>query len=637
VALSKKQKMLLSKSIVNDVRSQNPPGRFLQKDSKTEMWYDVGDQRAREKTSQALREGAPDIRKVPGAASDPAACVSSAVAVTPGAGTGTGTNDEMPPPPPPPPPPEAKDKEVIESRSSDDNTNDETPSDESSKDTTLATPSSFTTSPLKSSSSSASNTQKPRGDVSTPSFDSASNKENHEPHGFPSTHPTGQTPTPYPPLTTTSSFTTSPLKSSSSSSTSSFTTSPLKSSSSSTSGSAEPGTGTGTGTAGTDGTEELHGQEAMTSVTDSDVLCGRGGATFWHPGNQTYRRLVNLNKGLYITCLKTEKLKISRSIVAAIREQRGRFLEKNKDGMWYDIGDDKKAIEKTSQALREGQPKLRQKIVSSGNNDMMPPPAQQKELQLLQQKELQLLQQKELLHLPPSPLRQGQGNKVCRKRAHNDIAVTNKMKRRSDKESKRRSDKRRSDRAISSEVAAAAMPKGVRRTQLPFALINHPDAVNQSDLLDPRWCSDHGTVCPPILHASRHAPENLKPFGPHYLEPYLHGGEFVVEKNGPDYTPDIYGTSSYTDLVLFLELNHDRKWISGLRDKGTPIYVYVIERDNEDYECFRVCTIGGLDIRWYAKSETSIYPDKCYKATRLQDGELIWELYWERVRTAEAV
>lgn len=62
VTLPKRQKMLLSKSIVNAVRSQHPPGRFLQKDPQTELWYDVGDQRAQEKTSQALREGAPDIR-----------------------------------------------------------------------------------------------------------------------------------------------------------------------------------------------------------------------------------------------------------------------------------------------------------------------------------------------------------------------------------------------------------------------------------------------------------------------------------------------------------------------------------------------------------------------------------------------
>lgn len=108
------------------------------------------------------------------------------------------------------------------------------------------------------------------------------------------------------------------------------------------------------------------GMTGITDPRDTDVLCGRGGAALRHPGNQTYRRLVNLNKGLYITCLKTEKLKISRSIVAAIREQNGRFLEKDAaKGSWFDIGD-KKAIEKTSQALREGQPKLRQKNCRDG-------------------------------------------------------------------------------------------------------------------------------------------------------------------------------------------------------------------------------------------------------------------------------
>lgn len=63
VSLPKKQKMLLAQSIVNAVRSQNPPGRFLQKDvNGNSLWYDVGDKRAQEKTSQALREGAPEIR-----------------------------------------------------------------------------------------------------------------------------------------------------------------------------------------------------------------------------------------------------------------------------------------------------------------------------------------------------------------------------------------------------------------------------------------------------------------------------------------------------------------------------------------------------------------------------------------------
>jgi hypothetical protein len=70
ITLPKRQKMLLSRSIVNAVRSQNPPGRFLQKDNKSNLWFDVGDQRAQEKTSQALREGAPDIRKKVAGAKD---------------------------------------------------------------------------------------------------------------------------------------------------------------------------------------------------------------------------------------------------------------------------------------------------------------------------------------------------------------------------------------------------------------------------------------------------------------------------------------------------------------------------------------------------------------------------------------
>jgi len=79
ITLPKRQKMLLSRSIVNAVRSQNPPGRFLQKEGKTKLWFDVGDQRAQEKTSQALREGAPDIRKKV-AAAKPAATTTKSTA-----------------------------------------------------------------------------------------------------------------------------------------------------------------------------------------------------------------------------------------------------------------------------------------------------------------------------------------------------------------------------------------------------------------------------------------------------------------------------------------------------------------------------------------------------------------------------
>mmetsp|Transcript_7188 Transcript_7188/g.10906 ORF Transcript_7188/g.10906 Transcript_7188/m.10906 type:complete len:308 (+) Transcript_7188:293-1216(+) len=100
---------------------------------------------------------------------------------------------------------------------------------------------------------------------------------------------------------------------------------------------------------------------------EMDVLLGRGGAALRHPGNQNFRHLVLSNKALYITSFKAEKLKISRSIVKAIREQKGRFLERGTESdVWFEVSD-KRAIEKTSQALREGQPKLRQKIEEMNN------------------------------------------------------------------------------------------------------------------------------------------------------------------------------------------------------------------------------------------------------------------------------
>jgi hypothetical protein len=56
-------KPLVALEIIRFWRSQVPPGRFLKLNEKTSLWNDVGDKKAREKTSQALREKAPLIRK----------------------------------------------------------------------------------------------------------------------------------------------------------------------------------------------------------------------------------------------------------------------------------------------------------------------------------------------------------------------------------------------------------------------------------------------------------------------------------------------------------------------------------------------------------------------------------------------
>lgn len=55
---SKSLKVAISKTIVQAMRLADPPARFLAKDVDTNLWYEVGDQKASEKTSQTLREGA---------------------------------------------------------------------------------------------------------------------------------------------------------------------------------------------------------------------------------------------------------------------------------------------------------------------------------------------------------------------------------------------------------------------------------------------------------------------------------------------------------------------------------------------------------------------------------------------------
>lgn len=58
----KLEKAHIAAQIVTKIRNMNPPGRFLKEDGSSGMWYDIGDEKARKKAGQALREDAPDIR-----------------------------------------------------------------------------------------------------------------------------------------------------------------------------------------------------------------------------------------------------------------------------------------------------------------------------------------------------------------------------------------------------------------------------------------------------------------------------------------------------------------------------------------------------------------------------------------------
>jgi hypothetical protein len=58
----KNDKPAISRAIVKLVR--NNGGRFLKKDERDNLYYEIGDAQAREKTSQALRQKAPEMRKL---------------------------------------------------------------------------------------------------------------------------------------------------------------------------------------------------------------------------------------------------------------------------------------------------------------------------------------------------------------------------------------------------------------------------------------------------------------------------------------------------------------------------------------------------------------------------------------------
>lgn len=104
-------------------------------------------------------------------------------------------------------------------------------------------------------------------------------------------------------------------------------------------------------------------------VQPNDVLCGRGGETNHHPGNIRYRSLVKAYQKLYLLAKRRDKPKIAQCIVVSVRGVEGRFLKRaknaNKGSAWVDVGN-VKAREKTSQALREGAPNLRENVAPPG-------------------------------------------------------------------------------------------------------------------------------------------------------------------------------------------------------------------------------------------------------------------------------
>jgi hypothetical protein len=107
----------------------------------------------------------------------------------------------------------------------------------------------------------------------------------------------------------------------------------------------------------------LRGEEDKDEPRQMDVLCGRGGGVNRHMGNRMYRRVVDYNKTIYRQVPKRHRMLVSQSIVQCILNGGGRFLQQRKNG-WVEIPF-RKAVQKTSQALRERADEPRSSIASS--------------------------------------------------------------------------------------------------------------------------------------------------------------------------------------------------------------------------------------------------------------------------------
>ena len=104
---------------------------------------------------------------------------------------------------------------------------------------------------------------------------------------------------------------------------------------------------------------------------EHDVLSGRGNFVNYHAGNEHFRALVREHKVAYVACPKAQKGKFSQLIVDEIKHRNppGRFLKQApKTKLWYDIGE-KKALDKTRQALREGAPEIQKELTGDWAED----------------------------------------------------------------------------------------------------------------------------------------------------------------------------------------------------------------------------------------------------------------------------
>lgn len=297
----KMEKAKIAKRIVSLIRQAIPPGRFLQQSKADGSWNDIGDLKAREKASQALREKAPEARIVFSAAAELLNTKEGRVA-------SSSSSDRKWPPMP----------ETVQDRDT------EVDRDEGPQ-TRSRSPSPYRR---------YHRANQPSYDDDMPTYISAPSASMVEAEHH------------------------SPYASGASASSPYHLQAPCVHE-----GNLSYGMGNPASVHADPAYEVRHlsseYQDPMTRVSSDelnefDVLLGRGAGVNLHPGNLRFRDIVQRHRISYSQAHKLEKASIAQYIVDQVRRCRGRFLVKDTDDddLWIEVDTDR-AREKTSQALRE--------------------------------------------------------------------------------------------------------------------------------------------------------------------------------------------------------------------------------------------------------------------------------------------
>ena len=110
-------------------------------------------------------------------------------------------------------------------------------------------------------------------------------------------------------------------------------------------------------------------RKSYVSLRPKDIVCGRGAqrTSLQQPGNAFLRELVKENETTYIFAKRSDKPRIAQRLLDLIRSRGMRFIKREKRHgrwVWVEI-DEQRAYEKVCQALREGAPGLRRRLLAS--------------------------------------------------------------------------------------------------------------------------------------------------------------------------------------------------------------------------------------------------------------------------------